>query len=72
MSKISVYEAEWKKAQQWALDEIDKVTEKLKREGRLGIGMDTNNIAYHPIWEELDRRRIDIQRRMKDDPDVDA
>ena len=59
------YIEEWHNALKWALKEEDLVKERLRETGKLIPGLDANSKEYKFIYEELNRRRIDIQERAK-------
>ena len=63
VNNIELAEKEWSEAKAWAIQEGEKVKERLIAEGRLEKGLDGNSEDYAYIDRELDRRRIEIQAK---------
>ena len=59
------YQEEREEAKRWANKEESLVTERLRKTGRLLPGLDANVEEYRYIYDELERRRKDIQTRAK-------
>jgi len=54
---------EFKEVIQWVLEEEDKVTNQLKKEGKYIGGLDTNHDDYAYIYKERDIRIAKIKEK---------
>lgn len=64
---MNKYQREWEETIEWANKQADEVMARLKRSGRKQTGLDGDETEFRYIYEEVERRRIDIQRRAKEE-----
>jgi hypothetical protein len=64
---VNKYQREWEETIEWANKQADEVMARLKRSGRKQTGLDGDETEFRYIYEEVERRRIDIQRRAKEE-----
>lgn len=54
---------EWEAVRQWSVEEADRVTEQLKKEGKYIPGLDTNAEYYAYIPQECKKRLKEIKEK---------
>ena len=59
-------ETEWQEAKEWAINEGERVKERLAVDGLLQKGLDGNSEDFAHIDRELERRRVEIQGKYKE------
>lgn len=65
MSNAEQAQKEFDELKSWVIEEENKITEKLKAEGKYACGLDTNNEAYSLLHAEYKKRALDIQNKYK-------
>ena len=63
MTNAEKAQKEWENVREWVLDEEDRVTERLKKEGQYVPGLDSNTKHYAYIYQERNKRLKEIKEK---------
>ena len=63
MTNAEKAQKEWEDVRQWSIDESNRVTERLKKDGQYVPGLDTNKEHYAYIYQEMDKRVKEIKEK---------